>query len=309
MNHPNIPVFADLEIISESRAKTIEECVSGVDFVGMITSKKKRTNVVAVDINPIGLHRVCKTMFAPENDNGKTVEQKYVARRSGHTRKRGVRMHMCALHNVSCKRSELVRNDSKCCLNCDHPIRCRMALCKRYGKELDMILSKNGLYPLACELPISWYHSDDVIATRVDLVCTRRKYLLNTKKWNSQKIPPLTVVSLKTLGKTQETPRYVRANSQNSSSILSKVFGESISHSERNIYEAQLMMECAILSDSYTGIEVEDCKIVYIRDSKSRGTTRTVNAQEMFWWEKFKKDPSRLGSLIYRYLPIHIKKL
>lgn len=239
----------------------------------------------------VGVHSAVDSAFGNATATA-SMKRHMEERRSKHSRGAGRRIHACAQHATVCiPRSQAGgystrltpkrRRGCRRCVVCEHPAACRAKDCREVGEALGRWLEASGLVPIMAEAPIRWHRR--ALETRCDMLCVTQEACA-TLGAPVEKLPALVIVSIKTLGVGRRVPS-VKGSVDTLISIPSTVTRESIPDCEATRHQLQLMMETAILRDSYLA-RVVGAHIVYIgREEKGgRVLCRSVQA-EQWWWD------------------------
>jgi len=235
-----------------------------------------------------GFHSVIARTFGnPEVSDTKALALE--SRRSGHSADKGKRMHACAQHSAVCERQpcyalEHGSKKSGRCPDCTHPYACRALNCKSIRRTTAAWLSSHDLIGVMVEAPIFWHRQR--IASRCDLLSVR---LLDLEWWDASlgKLPPLVVVSIKTLGKNGLPPQS-RKGSSRCVRIPPAITQDPVPDGEDARHQLQLMMEAVVLRDTYD-VDVVDAHILYISDRGSLcvgSSTACKSVEKADWWWK-----------------------
>ena len=244
-------------------------------------------------------------------------------RRSGHSVEAGKRMHACAQHALVCERvSDGERRAAKRrvgpnrCPECEHPRACRARNCAAIQQSMARWAREHALVPVMAEAPIYWHRQE--IASRCDMLCVREADLDAWWEENAaaaatadadpgpghggprRRLPPLVVVSLKTLGEGAAVPR---ARGGRGARLPRSVSRAHVPDCEATRHQLQLMMEVAVLRDTY-GVEVRDAVSVYLAQTRRRDGARGRVAVECRteekagrWWESVARAAARITSI------------
>lgn len=309
-----------IDLTKPSYKQLYEECVRRTDWLAVVRAEDVNDARVYSQ-TPVGYHIATQRAFC-RAQLSKRISDSRVDKRSRHTRLIGARMHACMQHGVYCafgrsystvdsrpkKRQRkrdynLSREPARPCEQCEHPPRCNFKACKVWSDVVYRWLERANLVPVAVELDVAWHRIET--STRIDMICVNSEYAKA-----SEKMPPVVVVSIKTVGEGERAPtiNYGAPSLRLPANVFSldskaSTEEEEAPDCEYSRHQLQLMLECITLADSYKMI-VQDAHIIYVSytgSSDAKKVTLEECSAEAWWFDKFmlEKDADRLSERFY----------